>query len=211
MISRLRRLISRQFSLPSGPAGQVVAVLMNRGNRRMNTRAIDLLDIEDGIRVLDLGFGGGLALDTLLDRGAQVTGVDRAPAMVDAATTRHRDAIAAGRLTVIEGDVAALPLAPASVERVLTINTVYFWSDLAAALAEINRVLTPDGKLVIGIRDGSVMNNVSRDIFTIRPPDEIKTKVVDAGFDDAQIESPSNQKVHYISAQRSPKSRPATG
>lgn len=179
---------------------------MNRGNRRMNTRAIDLLDLEDGIRVLDLGFGGGLALDMLLDRGVQVTGVDRAPAMVAAATTRHRDAIAAGRLTVAEGDVAALPLAAASVERVLTINTVYFWSDLAAAFAEIHRVLTPKGKLVIGIRDGSVMNNVSRDIFTIRPPDEIKTKVVDAGFDDVRIESTGDQKVHYISAQRSPKS-----
>lgn len=184
---------------------------MNRGNRKMNTRAIDLLDLENGTRVLDLGFGGGLALDMLLDRGAKVTGVDRAPAMIAAATTRHSEAIAAGRLTVVEGDVAALPLAPASVERVLTINTVYFWSDLETALAEIYRVLTPDGKLVIGIRDGSVMNNVSRDIFTIRPPGEIRTKVVDAGFDDVQIESPSDEKVHYISAQRSTTSRPAIG
>ncbi len=73
------------------------------------------------------------------------------------------------------------------------------------------RVLTPYGKLVIGIRDGSVMNNVSRDIFTIRAPGEIKTKVAEAGFDDVQIESPSDQKVHYIVAQRSPKSQPAVG
>lgn len=211
MISRLRQLISRQFSLPSGGVGRVVAVLMNRGNRRMNTRAIELLDLEDGMRVLDLGFGGGLALDMLLDRGAQVTGVERAPAMVAAATTRHRDAIAAGRLTVTEGDATALPLPADSVDGVVTINTVYFWPDLAAALAEITRVLTPDGKLVIGIRDGSVMNNVSRDIFTIRRPDEIKTKVAEVGFDDVQIDSPSDQKVHYILAQRSPKSQPAVG
>ncbi len=82
----------------------------------------------------------------------------------------------------------------------MTINTVYFWPDLAAALAEITRVLTPDGKLVIGIRDGSVMDNVSRDVFTIRPPDEIKTKVAEAGFDDVRIDSPSDQKVHYVVA-----------
>jgi arsenite methyltransferase len=211
VISRLRQLVSRQLSQPSGAAGRVVAVVMNRGNRRMNTRAIELLDLEDGTRVLDLGFGGGLALDMLLDRGAQVEGVDRAPAMVAAATTRHRDAIAAGRLTVTEGDVTALPLPADSVDGVVTINTVYFWPDLAAALAEIMRVLTPDGKLVIGIRDGSVMNNVSRDIFTIRPPAEIKTRLAEAGFDDVQIDSPSDQKVHYIVAQRSPKSQPVVG
>ena len=209
MIGRLRQLVSRQLSQPSGAAGRVVAVLMNRGNRKMNTRAIELLDLEDGMRVLDLGFGGGLALEMLLDRGAQVAGVDRAPAMVAAATTRHRDAIAAGRLTVAEGDVTALPLEADSVDGVVTINTVYFWPDLAAAFAEITRVLTNNGKLVIGIRDGAVMTNVSRDIFTIRRPDEIKTQLAEAGFDEVQIDSPSDQKVHYIVARRSPKSQPA--
>lgn len=211
MISRVRQLVSRQLSEPSGPAGRVVAVLMNRGNRRMNARAIELLDLEDGMRVLDLGFGGGLALDMLLDRGAQVTGVDRAPAMVAAATTRHRDAIAAGRLTVTEGDVTALPLQADSVDGIVTINTVYFWPDLAAGFAEIARVLTPVGKLVIGVRDGSVMTNVSRDIFTIRTPAEIETQLEEAGFDDVRIHSPSDQEVHFIVAQRSPRSQPAVG
>jgi SAM-dependent methyltransferase len=211
VISRLRQLVSRQLSRPSGSAGRIVAVLMNRGNRRMNSRAIGLLDLKDGARVLDLGFGGGVALTMLLDRGAQVTGVDRAAAMVAAATARHRGAIAAGRLTVSEADVTALPMPANSVDAVLTINTIYFWPDLAAALAEITRVLTPHGKLVIGIRDGAVMNNVSPDIFTIRPPDEIKAKVVEAGFDDARIDSPNGQKVHYIVAQKSPTSHPAVG
>jgi arsenite methyltransferase len=184
---------------------------MNRGNRRMNTRAIELLDLRDGARVLDLGFGGGVALTMLLDRGARVTGVDRAAAMVAAATTHHRDAIAAGRLTVTEADGTALPLPADSVDGVLTINTIYFWPDLAAALAEITRVLTPDGKLVVGIRDGAVMDNVSLDIFTIRSPDEIKAKVAEAGFDDVRIDSPNGQKVHYIVARRSSTSHPAVG
>ncbi len=52
---------------------------------------------------------------------------------------------------------------------------------------------------------------VIRDVFTIRPPDEIKTKVAEAGFDNVQLDSPSDQKVHYIVAQRSPKSQPAVG
>ena len=69
-------------------------------------------------------------------------------------------------------------------------------------------MLTPDGKLVIGIRDGTEMTKVSRDIFTIRPPDEIRTKVAGAGFSDVQIDSPSDHKVHYITGQKSPQKSP---
>jgi ubiquinone/menaquinone biosynthesis C-methylase UbiE len=183
---------------------------MNRGNRKINARAHDLLDPKDGSHVLDLGFGGGLGLDMLLRRGAQVTGIDRAPDMVAAAIAHHPDAIASGRLAVMEGDVTALPLPADSVDGVVTINTVYFWPDLAQALGELGRVLSPGGTLVIGIRDGSVMNNVDREIFTIRAPDEIKASVADAGFEDVQIESPSDQRVHFIVA-RTPREPRAAG
>lgn len=210
VISRLRKLISRQFSRPAGPAGRIVAALMNRGNRKINTRAHDLLDPKEGSHVLDLGFGGGLGLDMLLERGARVTGIDRAPDMVAAAVAHHPEAIASGRLTLVEGDVTALPLPADSVDGVVTINTVYFWPDLAHPLGELGRVLSPGGTLVIGIRDGSVMNNVDREIFTIRSHDEIKTSVADAGFEDVRIESPSDQKVHFIVA-RAPRGSPVAG
>lgn len=173
---------------------------MNRGNRRLNRRAIDLLDVEQGSHVLDLGFGGGLALEMLLERGVQVTGVDRARDMVDRATERHGEEIASSRLAVSEGEVTALPLADDSVDGVLTVNTVYFWPELSIALGEIRRVLRPGGTLVIGIRDGSVMKNVDRQVFTLRSPDEIKVGLSGSDFNDVRIESPSDQEVHLIVA-----------
>ena len=81
MIGRLRGAISRQLSDPSGYGGRLVAVLMNRGNRDLNARAIDLLDVRSGTHVLDLGFGGGLTFPMLLGRGPTVTGVDRSQAL----------------------------------------------------------------------------------------------------------------------------------
>ena len=202
MIARLRRLISDQLSRPSGRAGRVVAALMNRGNRELNARAIERLDVHAGARVLDLGFGGGLTFAPLLERGATVVGVDRAQDMVDAARDRHRADVDAGRMELHAGEVQALPLADGAVGRVLTVNTVYFWPDLAPALAELHRVLAPGGRVVIGIRDGSVMEKVDRSVFTVRPPAEIAAALTSAAFAGAEVHSAPDGKTHLISATR---------
>ena len=202
MIGRLRRAVSDQLSRPAGPLGRVVAALMNRGNRDLNARAIDLLDVAAGSRVLDLGFGGGLTFAPLLARGATVFGIDRAADMVQAAEGRHRQAVAAGRLILRAGDVQDLPLHDAAVDRVLTVNTVYFWPDLVLALREVRRVLAPGGRLVIGVRDGSVMQQVSPEVFTLRTPDELRSALEAAGFSEVRVRSAPDHKTHLIDGVR---------
>jgi SAM-dependent methyltransferase len=202
VIARLRRFISDQLSRPSGFAGRVIAAGMNRGNRDFNARAIERLDVGSGTRVLDLGFGGGLTFGPLLERGARVVGVDRAEDMVAAASSRHRADVDAGRLSLHEGDVLALPLEDAAVDRVLTVNTVYFWPDLAPALREVHRVLAPGGRIVIGIRDGSVMERVDPVVFTLRPPAEIAAALETAGFTAAEVDTAPGGASHLIVANR---------
>ena len=175
---------------------------MNRGNREFNARAIERLDVQPGARVLDLGFGGGLTFAPLLERGATITGVDRAPDMVEAARSRFGAEVAAGRIALYAGEVQALPLADASVDLVLTVNTVYFWRDLAPAFAELHRVLAPGGRIVIGIRDGSVMERVDKAVFTLRPPEEIAAALGAAGFTGAEVHSAPDGTSHLISAMR---------
>ncbi len=202
MLSRLRRVLSDQLSRPSGLAGRVVAAGMNRGNRDFNARAIERLDVRPGTRVLDLGFGGGLTFGPLLERGATVVGVDRASDMVAAASARHRAEVEAGRVAVHTGDVLALPLEDAAVDRVLTVNTVYFWRDLAPALGEVHRVLAPGGRVVIGIRDGAVMERVDLAVFTLRPPEEIAAALETAGFGAAAVHTAPDGASHLITAER---------
>src|SRR5690349_23786248 len=125
MNARLRRLISNQLSRPSGLAGRLVARGMNRGNRDFNARAIERLDVQPGARVLDLGFGGGLTFRPLLERGATITGVDRARDMVEAARSHFRAEVADGRVAVHAGEVQALPLGDGSVDRILKIGRAH--------------------------------------------------------------------------------------
>lgn len=200
MITRARTAISRQLSHPSGVAGRVIAALMNRGNRDLNARAIDLLDVRPGDRVLDLGFGGGATFPVLLRRGGTVIGVDRAGDMVHAARDRYRTEVAAGRVVVQAGDIAALPLEDGGADRILTVNTIYFWPDLPPALRELRRVLVPGGRIVIGIRDGSVMDRVTPDLFTLRTPAEICDALSAAGFADAHAVSAADGRTHLLTA-----------
>ncbi len=202
MIPPLGAALSRQLSHPSGVSGKIVARLMNRGNRKLNDRAIARLDVRSGDRVLDLGFGGGLTFAPLWKRGATVVAVDRAEDMVAAAERRFADAVAAGRLELHVADVARLPLADGAVDRAVTVNTVYFWSDLSAAFGEVRRVLRPGGRLSVAIRDMAVMRRLDATVFTLRTPDELAAALRAAGFVQVEVETPPDGKTHLIVATR---------
>jgi malonyl-CoA O-methyltransferase len=94
--------------------------------------------------ILDLGCGPGVAGRALLKRyrGAQVIGVDFAPAMLREARQRRRW-FSAQRFVC--ADVQALPLAADSMDLVFSNLTVQWCNDPAAVLAEAWRVLRPGG------------------------------------------------------------------
>lgn len=197
MIGRIRTAVSRQLSSPHGRAGQLIAAAMNRGNDAMNDAAISELGEVCDRDVLELGFGGGRSVSKLLDAGARVIGVEPAQDMVERARHRFGEEIAAGTLSVHEGPVEQLPLADDCIDLILTVNTVYFWPELEPALSEIRRVLRPGGRVVIAIRDGRLMENVDRSIFSVRPPEQIAAALEGAGLS-PRIESPADQRIHLI-------------
>lgn len=60
--------IAGQFRTPSGLAGRAFAAILNRGNRRINERAVGRLAPGSTDDVLEIGFGGGAALAAILAR-----------------------------------------------------------------------------------------------------------------------------------------------
>lgn len=93
-------------------------------------------------RVLDAGCGPGGNGAWLADAGT-VVALDRSP---DALRFVHdRRPV----LLPILGDLTALPIATASVDIALAITVLYAVQDDRAAIAELSRVLTPGGALVM--------------------------------------------------------------
>jgi SAM-dependent methyltransferase len=92
--------------------------------------------------VLDLAAGTGKLTRALLDMGLDVVAVEPQGAL------REVLAASVGSGRVREGLAEAIPLPDASVAAV-TVADAFHWFDHAAALAEIGRVLRPDGGLAV--------------------------------------------------------------
>jgi ubiquinone/menaquinone biosynthesis C-methylase UbiE len=189
----LSRWLGRQLRQPSGLGGWLIARIMNRSNAAMNQRAIELLDVQPTHAVLEVGFGGGLALAPLLARArsGRVTGVDPSDDMLAAAAEHHRAAIASGRLRLERAGVEALPHGDREFDRVLSVNTLYFWPDPARGFAEIRRVLRPGGKLVLGYRPAERMRKLgfTRHDFRLFEDGEVLRLLGDAGFEMLAMEA----------------------
>jgi arsenite methyltransferase len=186
------RFVSRQLSHPTGWAGRVFGWLMNRHNARMNAFAVRQLALDPSQRVLEIGFGGGVALPPLMRGAGFVCGVDRSKDTVAWARARFANAVRAGRAEFVEGRVEELPFEAASFGRVLTVNTVYFWRSLDAGFAQIHRVLAPGGRLALGFLPKEWMDRMGHpaDIFTPRTSEELVAALAHAGFRRVRVERP---------------------
>ncbi|HSJ45354.1 MAG TPA: class I SAM-dependent methyltransferase [Euzebyales bacterium] len=116
---------------------------------RSNRVVVEAAAPGEGDAVVDVGCGVGAAVRRAAAAGADATGVDPSPAMVDIARRRSR-----GRpgVSFVVGDAADLPLPDDSASIAWTIASFHHWPDRRAGLVEIRRVLRPGGCLLIGER-----------------------------------------------------------
>ncbi len=195
------RFIAGQLRQPSGWFGSLLmGRLMNLGNRQIMDRTIELLEVQPQHHVLEIGFGGGYALALLTERithGA-VWGVDVSPEMLRQAECRFRTEIAHGRLRVQAGDVSRLPFPDEIFDRVLTINTIYFWPDTLYGLREIRRVLKPDGRAGVSIRSKEKMGKhaIARHGFRLFSADDLTGAMQQAGFRNLAVEHRDQHKAY---------------
>ena len=197
----LGRFLASQFRQPSGWFGSLVAGrLMNFANRRIVDSTLALLAPQPQHRVLDVGFGGGYGLARLAEllTDGTVSGVDLAPDMVREAERRFRQQIAQGRLQVQLGDVSRLPFPAETFDRVLTINTIYFWPDVPQGLSEILRVLKKNGRAAVSIRSKDKMEKVAftKHGFRLFSPDDVAALMREAGFRDVRIDHRDSDRLY---------------
>jgi SAM-dependent methyltransferase len=192
-VRRATDLVMGQLGRPHGTLAPVVAAGLNLVNRRINLAAVEALAIAPADRVLDVGFGGGVGLSLVLRTSAgRVMAVDISREMVERARTRFADAVAAGRLEVKQAGVDAIPADAGSFDAAYTVNTIYFWPDVAAGLAEIRRVLAPSGRLVVAVYRNALRQasrfGVADPAFTARTPEDLAEVVRASGFTDVEAQ-----------------------
>lgn len=149
--------LARQLARPEGFGGRVVGRLMDVANRRPLALSLAALAPRAGDHVLDLGCGTGAAMARIRRTGAIVTGVDHSATMIAAARRRLASDAAFGLVRAEQATFDALPVATGSVSAVLALNVLYFWHDPDPILAELRRVLRPDGRVVAYVTAAETM------------------------------------------------------
>ena len=152
-VRALDRDVIGQAHQPRGAAGRVTAWEMAHrpSNRQRSAWVVSLLEVRAADRVLEIGFGPGLAVAQLVRAGAgHVDGIDHSGVMVRQASRRNAAAIRAGRVTLIRASAEALPGALGGpFDAILAVNALAFWPAPAERLTQLQRRLAPGGRVAI--------------------------------------------------------------
>jgi SAM-dependent methyltransferase len=100
------------------------------------------LGVGAGTLLLDIACGAGLALQLAAERGALVSGLDASLGLLAIARARTP------RADLREGTMFDLPFSDGSFDMVTSFNGI--WPGCDAVLAEVRRVLRPDGVVALG-------------------------------------------------------------
>ncbi len=185
-----------QCQRPHGWLGRLMLRSMNRRHSALTDWGLQHVAIGEGDTILDVGCGGGRTVGKLaaLARRGAVHGIDYAAESVAAARRTNREALAAGRLSLQQASVSALPFEAGTFDLVTAVETHFWWEDLGGGLREILRVLKPGGRALViaefynGGRHARYAERLSRwTTMAILDVGQHESMLADAGFEDVRI------------------------
>lgn len=113
------------------------------------------LELRAGMRLLDVGCGGGRHAFEAARRGAAVVAVDAAVAELGTVAATFAAQVEAGEVRrpgqAVAGDTLALPFPDGAFDRIVAAEVLEHLENDVAALAELVRVLGPGGVLAVTV------------------------------------------------------------
>ncbi|MDQ6854321.1 MAG: class I SAM-dependent methyltransferase [Actinomycetota bacterium] len=193
------RAVVGQFRRPHGFGGRAAGWIMGKrgSNRERNIWAVGLLDVQPDARVLEIGFGPGVAVREMARRATSglVVGVDHSDVMLRQARKRNAAAVRDGRVDLRLGSAEHLPAFEEPFDRILAVNSLLFWDDPVERLEDLRGVLRPGGRLAIAFQPRAPG---STDETAARAGDEIAKQFGAAGFTDVRVETLDLQPTNVV-------------
>lgn len=120
---------------------------MEKGHRPVGEQAIDLMRLPTNARVLDLGCGSGWATRLMAEQVTEgsVVGIDIADEMLQLAAD---SSLAFQNVEFKVATAELLPFGDSEFTHVFSMESLYYYSNMQAALREIQRVLKDGGTFV---------------------------------------------------------------
>lgn len=146
--------------------------------------AVDTLAVDPADRVLEVGCGHGVAVSLVCERltSGQITAIDRSQKMIEMATRRNREHIAAGRAVMKTAALEKAEFGKERFDKVFAFNVAPFWLQPEDALAIVRRHLTRDGTFYLFWDARHTQAGRARDLA-----DQLSEKLRLAGFPVNQV------------------------
>ncbi|MDO5131947.1 MAG: class I SAM-dependent methyltransferase [Eubacteriales bacterium] len=184
-----------QTRKPEGFLGKVMVGGMNSGHAKMADWGMSHLGGIAAADIVELGCGGGRNAGELLKKypNAKLSALDYSELSVEKTKETNKDKIAAGRCTVLQGNVAALPFEKDSFDLATAFETVYFWPGLEKCFTEVSRVLRPGGAFMIcnesdGTDETSLKFEKIIDGMKCYTAEQLATALKTAGFSEIKVD-----------------------
>jgi ubiquinone/menaquinone biosynthesis C-methylase UbiE len=196
-----------QYRCPTGPQGRIVAESMNRHHAQLTLWGLTKVAIGSDYTVLDVGSGGGKTINKLaqLSPKGKIFGIDYSPDMVNFSRDINKTLIAQNRVEIIEGSVEKMGFSDDFFDLVTAFETYYFWAKFSDSLREINRVLKPNGKLLLvnelkyGVTPAKLIEQTH---VKLLPLEEIQAVLQSTGFVNIHVFTEAKSDWNAVIAQK---------
>ena len=184
---------------PQGAVGEHMLDRMNVSHEPLRSFAFPLLPWRSGMRILDVGCGGGAAIAEMLklSPGSIIDGIDYSEVSVRKSSLLNQ-AFLGTRCFIRQADVTALPFDDNTFDLVTAVETVYFWPDIRAGFREILRVLKPSGTFAI-LNEGCDPDHndwpTIDGFMKIYRPEELEALLSACGFEHAETARGDRQNI----------------
>lgn len=184
----------KNAAFPKGKDG--VKILDNMNESHYNLTKWGFEHMEFGEYILDIGCGGGAAIEQLskLYPKSTIYGCDVSPVSIECTLEKNKNLVNEGRLKVGVCGVSKLNFPDESFDSVYSIESLYFWPNQQEDLKEVARVLKIGGKFMTALEMvGGNMNEKSSAIaehlnMNCPSQEELKVLLENAGFTDIKLD-----------------------
>ena len=134
---------------PNGYLGEEMLDRMNDSHFVLTNWGLSFVNFNKTDIVLDIGCGGGMTINTILKSADMVYGIDYSETSVNKSIEFNKEYVDSGRANILLVNVEKMPFKDKAFDKIVTVESFYFWPDHLNNLKEVRRILKDNGEFVL--------------------------------------------------------------
>jgi SAM-dependent methyltransferase len=196
------KALGQQLRKPSGFFGKLVSKMMEMRNKEFYEKTIKELDIKNGEKIFEIGYGPGLGINFIANysNNCQIDGIDFSELMYKKAVKRNLKFIDRGIVNLRFGDLLTTEPDTQKYDKIFCINVIYFWNNLNQAFKKIHFLLNTGGTYCIYMAHEKEFEKLkfTKD-FCKYTVEQVEAELKTAGFTNVEYKL---DKGYYIKAKK---------